>query len=64
MARTQERTMLELLREADDSLYRLWRMLPMGEEFSEAVNLLQDKFIQPAIKRQKLNDGLKEKLKK
>jgi len=54
--------MLELLREADDALYRLWRMRPMGDEFSDSVSALQNKFIHPAIDKERINEAIDERL--
>lgn len=40
---------LQVLREADEALYELWRQLPVDSPFSHAVSALQKNYIHPNI---------------
>lgn len=43
---------LQVLRDADEALYELWRQLPVeGSPFSAAVSALQKDYIHPNIQR-------------
>jgi hypothetical protein len=50
---TKDSAFLQVLRQADESLYELWRELPAGEEFSRLCSFLQSEFIHPAIKKER-----------
>lgn len=51
MKKTREKmpVILQVLREADEALYELWRQLPVDSPFSHAVSALQKNYIHPNI---------------
>jgi hypothetical protein len=50
---------LQVLRDADEALYELWRQSPLGSPFSEAISALQKDYIHPNIQhvREKMANG-------